>query len=235
MLTRTRHAIERAVADGAVVMPEAAAWSMVAEAHHARAHGHSDADQWADIADRFEALAVPYPAAIARYHEADARLRSRSGRERAATAARAALATAERLGAMPLADQVRLLAQRGRLDLTESPEPTVVEVDPLQALGISAREAEVLRLLDLGRTNRQIANELYISEKTASVHVTHLLRKLGVANRVEASAIAQRLEPRPSADVPAPVGVTIATASFCEPFRAFERIGVPTTQKEHQP
>ena len=67
-------------------------------------------------------------------------------------------------------------------------------VDPLQALGISAREAEVLRLLGLGRTNRQIADELYISEKTASVHVTHLLRKLGVANRIEASAIAQRLE-----------------------------------------
>ena len=155
----------------------------------------SDADQWADVADRFDALAVPYHAAIARYHEADARLRSRSGHQQAAAAAAAALATAEQLGATPLAEQVRLLAQRGRLDLTESPEPAAAEPDPLQALGISAREAEVLRLLGLGRTNRQIANELYISEKTASVHVTHLLRKLGVANRIEASAIAQRLEP----------------------------------------
>ena len=137
----------------------------------------------------------PIPAAIARYHEADARLRSRSGHQRAAAAARSALATAEQLGAAPLAEQVRLLAQRGRLDLTESPEPAAPVVDPLQELGISAREAEVLRLLGLGRTNRQIADELYISEKTASVHVTHLLRKLGVANRIEASAIAQRLEP----------------------------------------
>jgi DNA-binding NarL/FixJ family response regulator len=90
---------------------------------------------------------------------------------------------------------VRLLAQRGRLDLTKSPTPATAVIDPLQELGISAREAEVLRLLGVGRTNRQIANELYISEKTASVHVTHLLRKLGVANRIEASAIAQRLEP----------------------------------------
>ena len=106
-----------------------------------------------------------------------------------------ALVTAEQLGAAPLAEQVRLLAQRGRLDLTESPEPAAAVVDPLQELGISAREAEVLRLLGVGRTNRQIADELYISEKTASVHVTHLLRKLGVANRIEASAIAQRLEP----------------------------------------
>ncbi len=197
LVSRTRDSIERAVANGAVVLPEAAAWQLVVEAHHERAHGRSDAAQWADIADRFEALALPHPAAIARYHEADAWLRSRSGHQRAAAAARSALATAERLGATPLADQVRLLAQRGRLDLTETPEPAVVEVDPLQALGISAREAEVLRLLGRGRTNRQIADELYISEKTASVHVTHLLRKLGVANRVEASAIAQRLEPRP--------------------------------------
>ena len=90
---------------------------------------------------------------------------------------------------------MRLLAQRGRLDLTDSSEPAAATVDPLRALGISAREAEVLRLLGLGRTNRQIADELYISEKTASVHVSHLLRKLGVANRMEASAIAQRLEP----------------------------------------
>jgi DNA-binding CsgD family transcriptional regulator len=195
LMTRTIQRTEHLLANGVAILPEAAAWQLVAQAQHARAHGRPDADQWADIAGRFDALAVPYPAAIARYHEADALLRHRSGHEPAATAARAALASSERLGATPLADQVRLLAQRGRLDLTDSPDPAVVEVDPLQALGISAREAEVLRLLGLGRTNRQIANELYISEKTASVHVTHLLRKLGVANRVEASAIAQRLEP----------------------------------------
>ena len=51
----------------------------------------------------------------------------------------------------------------------------------------------MLALLAQGRTNRQIAQELYISEKTASVHVTHLLRKLRVASRIEAAAIAQRL------------------------------------------
>ncbi len=196
LMTRTIDRIERLVANGVATLPEAAAWQLVARAHHARAHGHSEPDQWSDIADRFDALALPYPAAFARYHEADARLRNRSGHQQAVTAARTALATAEQLGATPLAEQVRLLAQRGRLDLTESPRPAATAPDPLQALGISAREAEVLRLLGLGRTNRQIANELYISEKTASVHVTHLLRKLGVTNRVEASAIAQRLEPR---------------------------------------
>jgi DNA-binding NarL/FixJ family response regulator len=65
--------------------------------------------------------------------------------------------------------------------------------DRLSQLGVSPREREVLELLAVGRTNRQIAEELYISEKTASVHVTHLLRKLGVASRVEAGAFAQGL------------------------------------------
>jgi DNA-binding NarL/FixJ family response regulator len=182
------------VAAGVAVLPETAAWLAVAEAHRDRAHGTADAEQWAAIATRFDRLDLPYFAAIARYHEADARLRSRSGHQQAAAAARRALDTADRLGAAPLAERLRLLAQRGRLDLTPSPAPARAAVDPLQSLGISAREAEVLRLLGLGRTNRQIGAELYISEKTASVHVTHLLRKLGVTNRVEASAIAQRLE-----------------------------------------
>jgi hypothetical protein len=66
----------------------------------------------------------------------------------------ARIAAVERLGATPLVDRVRLLAQRGRLDLTESTGPAVVEVDPLRGLGISAREAEVLRVLGLGRTNQ---------------------------------------------------------------------------------
>ena len=194
--TRTDQMVRRLVASNVVILPETVAWLALAEAHRARSHGDANADQWADVAARFDALAVPYPAAIARYHEADARLRSRSGHLRAATAARTALAIAEQLGAAPLAERLHLLARRGRLDLTESPEPALAVIDPLQEVGVSPREAEVLHLLGLGRTNRQIANELYISEKTASVHVSNLLRKLGVANRLEASAIAQRLEPR---------------------------------------
>jgi DNA-binding NarL/FixJ family response regulator len=52
----------------------------------------------------------------------------------------------------------------------------------------------VLALVSVGRTNRQIASELFISESTAGVHVSNILGKLGVANRVEAAAIAFRLE-----------------------------------------
>ncbi len=60
-------------------------------------------------------------------------------------------------------------------------------------LGLSPRELEVLALIAQGRTNAQIASELFISPKTAGVHVTHILNKLGVSNRVEAAMIASRL------------------------------------------
>jgi DNA-binding NarL/FixJ family response regulator len=60
-------------------------------------------------------------------------------------------------------------------------------------LGLTPREAEVLSLVAVGRTNREIATALYVSEKTASVHVSNILRKLGVTTRVEAAAVAQRL------------------------------------------
>lgn len=165
----------------------------VAEAERERARGNWEPDQWAAVAVQWEELGFPHPAAMARYREADAVLRVRGNRERAGAAARTALATATRLGAAPLAEQLRLLAQRGRLD-TAQPETTPSPAnDPLTDLGISRREGEVLGLLGLGRTNRQIAEELFISEKTASVHVTHLLRKLNVASRVEAAAVAQRV------------------------------------------
>lgn len=66
------------------------------------------------------------------------------------------------------------------------------------ALGLTAREGEVLQLLTRGYTNREIASELTISVKTARVHVSHILHKLGVAGRVDAAAIGQRLSATPS-------------------------------------
>ena len=57
---------------------------------------------------------------------------------------------------------------------------------------LTARELEVLAVLAEGRTNEQIAAELYMSPKTASVHVSRIIAKLGVANRTEAVAVARR-------------------------------------------
>jgi DNA-binding NarL/FixJ family response regulator len=113
-------------------------------------------------------------------------------------AAQAAHQTAMRLGAEPLQAALELLARRGRLDLGAG-------VPAERGLaGLTPREVEVLRLLVEGRSNRQIAEQLFISGKTASVHVTNILAKLGVHSRLEAAATARRL----GLDQPAQEGST---------------------------
>ncbi|GAA3989461.1 hypothetical protein GCM10022384_41830 [Streptomyces marokkonensis] len=76
----------------------------------------------------------------------------------------------------------------GRADAAGPAAPA----DPAEALGLTSRERDVLRLVSDGRTNRQIAEELFISPKTASVHVSNILAKLGVSGRGEAAAVAHR-------------------------------------------
>jgi DNA-binding CsgD family transcriptional regulator len=64
---------------------------------------------------------------------------------------------------------------------------------PGDQLGLTQREHDVLGLVCSGRTNRQIAAQLFISPKTAGLHVSHILAKLGVSTRGEAAAVAHRL------------------------------------------
>jgi DNA-binding NarL/FixJ family response regulator len=83
------------------------------------------------------------------------------------------------------------LARRARVRLEEPvPEP---EPEPAAPLGLTPREHQVLLLLAEGRTNREIGEQLFMSEKTASVHVSRILAKLEVGRRVEAAAVAHRL------------------------------------------
>jgi DNA-binding NarL/FixJ family response regulator len=132
----------------------------------------------AAAADRWRALGCPYEAAAAL---AD------SDQE---PQLRAALTELERLGARPLAALVaRRLRELGVRAVARGPRPAT-RANPAN---LTARELEVLRLLVEGRSNRQIAEQLFISNKTASVHVTNLLAKLGVHSRLEAAAVARRL------------------------------------------
>jgi DNA-binding CsgD family transcriptional regulator len=191
LIGQARELAARFSADGIDLLPEPAAWLQTAEAEHATARGNDTAQMWASLADTWDRVGQPYPKAEAQYRQADALLRQHGDRERARSLAAAALETAERIGAAPLAADIRQLAQRARLHL----EPTPLhQPEPDAGLAITAREAEVLALLATGRTNGEIARTLYISEKTASVHVSNLLRKLGVSSRVEAAAIAQRID-----------------------------------------
>jgi ATP/maltotriose-dependent transcriptional regulator MalT len=183
-------------ADGAVPTPPAKAYAAVGEAEHARLEGRSDPGLWGAAAHAWERLGEPYPAAYARWHEAEALLLAGVARERVEASLRTAYATARVLGALPLCTEIEGLARRGRLNLrTEAAAAPITSEppSPLARLGLTAREREVLALVAAGRTNRQIAETLFISPKTATLHVSNILSKLGVTNRVEAATIAHRL------------------------------------------
>jgi DNA-binding NarL/FixJ family response regulator len=108
-------------------------------------------------------------------------------RDGAAPALDEAAELAATLGAEPLLEEARALARRARIKLDgAAPGPGI------EAFGLTERELEVLELLAEGRSNPEIAAELFISRKTASVHVSNILGKLRVSGRGEAAALAHR-------------------------------------------
>jgi DNA-binding CsgD family transcriptional regulator len=135
--------------------------------------------------------------AYCRWREAEALVAAGASRAEASTPFRAARDVAARIGANPLLRELELLARRARLDLAPPPAESPDRRQDLEkTLGLTAREAEVLALVARGYTNREIAVALVISVKTASVHVSHILRKLDAPNRLEAATIAHRLTER---------------------------------------
>ncbi|MBD0842912.1 MULTISPECIES: helix-turn-helix transcriptional regulator [unclassified Streptomyces] len=172
--------------------PEGVAWLARAEAEWTRAVSGPDVEAWAAAVAAFGPGDV-YETARCRLRYAEALLTAER-REEAAVEAAAVRETAARLGALPLLERADALIRRGRLS---PPSSAGDRTSPL-----TAREQDVLRLLALGRSNRQIGEELFISGKTASVHVSNILAKLGAASRGEAVAIAYReglIEPEPTA------------------------------------
>jgi DNA-binding NarL/FixJ family response regulator len=91
------------------------------------------------------------------------------------------------MGARELERRALRLATRTRVPLPQS----ATREGPLSRL--TPREREVLDLLATGATNKTIATTLFVTEKTASVHVSRVLAKLGVTNRGEAAALARQL------------------------------------------
>ncbi|MFE0386461.1 ATP-binding protein [Streptomyces bungoensis] len=191
LLDRLRTAV-RALTTGA---PLWAAYDRWTRAELLRAEGGDTPATWSEAVTAFECLDRPYDLARVRHRLAQALLAhgGEEERERALELLRLAGAVAAHLGARPLADAVARLAQRARLTLTHAPHRALAPAGPADALGLTSRERDVLRLVSAGRTNRQIAEELFISPKTASVHVSNILAKLGVSGRGEAAAVAHRM------------------------------------------
>jgi ATP/maltotriose-dependent transcriptional regulator MalT len=177
--------------------PTVAALLAQAEAEWSRLVGHADPDLWRAARSLLAPIPDPYAAAEAAMRAAESALRRDGTRADVEEELRSGAATAATLGAAPLERAIQDLARRSRTRLaTEEPpaaeagaeEPRAAPASPL-----SARELEVLRLVAAGRTNGEIADELFITRKTAGVHVTHILDKLGVTNRVEAAMAGSRL------------------------------------------
>ena len=178
----------------ATIPAERAIW----EAERTRVAGAGDPGAWGGAAKAWQDLGCVHRAGYAGWRQAEALLDAGEPAAAAAGVLRAAAAAAG--GHVPLLAQIRLLAERARIPLQppdsaeagsgtrSAPRPTPV----LARYGLTDRELTVLRLLAAGRTNPQIGAELYISTSTASVHVSNILRKLGVPGRVQAAAVAER-------------------------------------------
>lgn len=191
ILDRIR-AAARTLATG---VPVWEAYDLWLRAELLRAEGRTAPDAWSAAVAAVEPLERPYDLARVRFRLAEALLATGAGddeRARATGLLRLVTAVADHLGAAPLARSATLLAQRARLALPAATREQAPAA-PADALGLTSRERDVLRLVAAGHTNRRIAEALFISPKTASVHVSNILAKLGVSGRGEAAAVAHRL------------------------------------------
>lgn len=189
-LARLREALMARAAGLARYSPAQHAHAAVFAAEASRADGDQDLAGWDAATTAWQAAGQPYPLAYALARAAGAAAAD-GDREAAASRLQRAAALAGQLGAQPLLRQIGQLARRARIQLAGSADGQAAG-ETATPFGLTPREQEVLRLVAAGRGNREIAAELFISPRTASVHVSNILAKLGVATRGEAAAAAHR-------------------------------------------
>ena len=161
----------------------------LAQAELSRIPNSPDPGLWQQVAA--SEFADPYLVGYARLQQA-AGLLARRRRREAIAALQAADGAARGLAATPLRAEIAALARVARVDLVPAAPAPPPEPDPA---GLTPREREVIDLLSNGLSNAEIARSLYISEKTASVHVSNILRKLGVTSRLQAATANNRTIP----------------------------------------
>ncbi|HET6167823.1 MAG TPA: AAA family ATPase [Marmoricola sp.] len=163
-------------------------WLGLLDAEVATLRDEPDADAWRAARDGLVERENVEQALYASGRLADAL--ARAGQQAgAADELTTAHRQAREIGATTHVADLEQIARRHRVRLAGA------AASPRSLGGLTARETEVLALLAEGRTNREIGETLYITEKTASVHVSNILAKLGVSNRGEAAAVARDLLP----------------------------------------
>jgi DNA-binding CsgD family transcriptional regulator/tetratricopeptide (TPR) repeat protein len=145
---------------------------------------------WDAAAAAWERVGQPYPLAVALLRAAEAALAA-GYRDGAAERLRRAAELADNLRARPLAVEIGALARNARIRPADG--QVARSAAAATPLGLTARELEVLRLVAHGQSNPEIAARLFISAKTASVHVSNIMAKVGVSSRGEAAAAAHRM------------------------------------------
>jgi DNA-binding CsgD family transcriptional regulator len=170
----------------ATIPAERATW----EAERSRLSGIGDPAAWLVAADAWAVLRFPHRAAYARWRYAESRLLAGEPPAAVASTLREAAAAAD--GHIPLQRTIHALADRARIPLDSAASAPAELPADTTLYGLTERELLVLDLLVAGRSNSEIGAELFISRKTASVHVSNILRKLGVSNRAQAAALAER-------------------------------------------
>jgi DNA-binding CsgD family transcriptional regulator/tetratricopeptide (TPR) repeat protein len=178
---------ESAAEERPVFASEAEMFLALCEAEFSRYEGRADSVRWSQAVERLTPVEHPYLEAYVRWRLAGALAATRRARGRALAELRRANGIVVGLGALPLQRHIEALAARARMTLVEDAKTSRSRARPFD---LTTREREVLGLVAAGRTNRQIAETLFITEKTAGVHVSNILGKLGVARRTEAVAVA---------------------------------------------
>jgi DNA-binding CsgD family transcriptional regulator len=172
--------------------PAAVAYRATALAEQAREAGGPTVPAWEAAVSAWREGADVLPLTYCLFRLAEA-LCTAGDREPATQPLREAVRSARQLGAAPLLEEAVALSRRARISL-EAGTPEPAPAAPVAApYGLTDREREVLALVAAGRSNGQIATALFISPKTASVHVSNILAKFGVSSRIEAAGMAHRL------------------------------------------
>ncbi|WP_188191380.1 helix-turn-helix transcriptional regulator [Nonomuraea sp. SYSU D8015] len=182
LLARARFTVEHGpIGERGYLGPEGQAWALRAEAEWHRVHGRYDVELWRRVVSAFD-FGFVYEVARARWRLAEALLAA-GEREAAQAEWELARETAGKLRATPLENALLEFGRRARFGIAGGQGGDG---------GLTAREVEVLRLVAEGLTNREVAERLFIAQKTVSVHVSNILAKLEVSTRTQAAAAARR-------------------------------------------